>query len=37
MRYAWQRVQSDETRRLLLLQNASFMPLYRGNREDNGL
>ena len=37
MRYAWQRVQSDETRRLLLLQNAAFMPLYRGNREDNGL
>lgn len=37
MRYVWQRVQSDETRRLLLLQNAAFMPLYRGNREDNGL
>jgi len=35
--YAWQRVHSDETRRLLLLQNAAFMPLYRGNREDNGL
>ena len=35
--YAWQRVHSDETRRLLLLQNAAFMPLYRGNREDSGL
>ena len=32
--YLWQRVQSDETRRLLLLQNAAFLPLYRGNRED---
>jgi hypothetical protein len=29
--YAWQRVRSDETRRLLLLQNAAFMSLYRGN------
>jgi hypothetical protein len=28
--YAFQRAQSDETRRLLLLQNAAFMPLYRG-------
>ncbi len=35
--YAWHRARSDETRRLLLLQNASFLPLYRGNREDNGL
>ena len=35
--YAWHRTRSDETRRLLLLQNAAFLPLYRGNREDNGL
>jgi hypothetical protein len=34
--YAWHRTQSDETRRLLLLQNAAFMPLYRGNRADSG-
>jgi hypothetical protein len=34
--YAFRRVQSDETRRLLLLQNAAFLPLYRGNRADNG-
>lgn len=34
--YAWQRVRSDETRRLLLLQNAAFLPLYRGNRPDSG-
>jgi hypothetical protein len=29
--YAWQRIRSDETRRLLILQNAAFMALYRGN------
>jgi hypothetical protein len=35
--YAWQRVRSDETRRLLLLQNAAFMTLYRGNRAASGV
>jgi hypothetical protein len=35
--YAWQRVRSDETRRLLLLQNAAFLPLFRGRRADSGL
>jgi hypothetical protein len=35
--YSWQRVRNDETRRLLLLQNAAFLPLYRGNREDKGI
>ena len=35
--YAWQRAQNDETRRLLLLQNAAFLPLFRGNHTDNGL
>jgi hypothetical protein len=35
--YAWHRTQSDETRRLLLLQNAAFLPLYRGDRADSGL
>ena len=34
--YAWHRVQSDETRRLLLLQNAAFLPLFRGNRGAQG-
>lgn len=34
--YAWHRVRNDETRRLLLLQNASFMSLYRNGRPDNG-
>ncbi len=30
--YAWQRCRDEETRKLLLLQNAAFLPLYRGNR-----
>jgi hypothetical protein len=34
--YAWHRAQTDETRRLLLLQNAAFMPLYRGKRANAG-
>jgi hypothetical protein len=34
MQYAWRRVRSDETRRLLLLQNAAFLPLFRGGREE---
>ncbi|MBM3822288.1 MAG: hypothetical protein FJ404_05215 [Verrucomicrobia bacterium] len=29
-RYAWNRVSHDETRRFMLLQNASFIPLFRG-------
>jgi hypothetical protein len=29
IRYNWHRAQDDEIRRLLLLQNASFLPLYR--------
>ena len=28
--YAWQRCRDEDTRRLLLLQNASFLPLFRG-------
>lgn len=28
--YAWEHVREDELRRLLLLQNAAFLPLYRG-------
>jgi hypothetical protein len=30
IRYLYDRSQKDETRRLLLLQNASFLPFYRG-------
>lgn len=35
--YSWQHCRDDETRRLLLLQNASFMPLFRGNSKDKGI
>ena len=35
--YAWHRTHSDETRRLLLLQNAALLPLFRGDRKDSGL
>lgn len=35
--YAWHRAQDDGTRRLLLLQNAAFLPLYRGDRPDKGI
>ncbi|MGE3310527.1 MAG: hypothetical protein AB7O66_11195 [Limisphaerales bacterium] len=35
--YAWHHCRDDETRRLLLLQNAAFLPLFRGNNPDNGL
>ncbi len=37
LHYAWHRARSDETRRLLLLQNAAFLPLFRGNRQDTGV
>ncbi len=32
IRYIYERAQNDETRRLLLLQNASFLPFLRGGR-----
>ncbi len=35
--YAWHRVRDDELRRLLLLQNAAFLPLFRGDRADKGI
>jgi hypothetical protein len=35
--YAWNRAQDDELRRLLLLQNAAFLPLFRGNHKDSSL
>jgi hypothetical protein len=34
--YSWQHCRDQETRKLLLLQNIAFMPLYRGSRQDNG-
>ena len=33
LHYAWQHCSSEETRKLLLLQNASFLPLFRGSRK----
>jgi hypothetical protein len=35
--YAWQRARNDGTRRLLMLQNAAFLPLFRGDRADKGI
>jgi hypothetical protein len=35
--YAWQHCRDDETRKMLLLQNAAFLPLFRGDSKDKGL
>jgi hypothetical protein len=35
--YAWHRVQDDETRRLLLLQNAAFLPLFKRDEPEQGV
>jgi len=35
--YAFQHCRHEETRKLLLLQNAAFMPLFRGNSKDKGI
>jgi hypothetical protein len=35
--YSFQHTRDEETRKLLLLQNAAFLPLYRGNSKDKGL
>src|SRR6202008_325331 len=35
--YSFQHCRDEQTRRLLLLQNAAFMPLFRGNSKDKGL
>lgn len=37
VRYAWERVQDDGLRRLLLVQNAAFLPLYRGQPHQDGI
>ena len=34
LHFTWQHCGSDATRRYLLLQNASFLPLYRGNAKE---
>jgi hypothetical protein len=35
--YAWLHCRDEDTRKLLLLQNAAFMPLYRPNTPDKGI
>lgn len=32
LRYSWQKCRDEETRKMLMLQNASFLPLFRGDR-----
>jgi len=36
MHYSWQHCHNEETRRLLLLQNAAYLPLFRGKNKDAG-
>ena len=36
MHYAWQHTRDEQTRRLVLLQNCAFLPLFRGNKSDEG-
>lgn len=35
--YSWQHCRDEEARKVLLLQNAAFMPLFRGNSKDKGI
>jgi hypothetical protein len=35
--YAFQHCRDEETRKLLILQNAAFLPLFRGNSVDKGI
>ena len=37
LHYAWQHCRDEETRKMLLLQNAAFLPLFRGNSKDKGI
>jgi len=36
LHFEWQHCGNEETRKLLLLQGAAFLPLFRGNRPDQG-
>jgi hypothetical protein len=36
LHFEWQHCSSEETRKLLLLQGTAFLPLFRGNRPDQG-
>lgn len=35
--YSWHRTRDEDTRKLLLLQNAAFLPLFRGTSKDKGI
>ena len=35
LHYIWQRISDDETRRLLLLQNASYLPMFRADLDNS--
>jgi len=37
LHYSWQHCRDEETRKILLLQNAAFLPLFRGNSKDKGI
>jgi len=37
LHYSWKHCHDEETRKLLILQNAAFLPLFRGNARDKGL
>lgn len=37
LHYSFQHCRDEQTRKLLLVQNAAFMPLFRGNSADKGL
>lgn len=37
LHYAWQHCRDEETRKILLLQNAAFLPLFRGSSKDKGI
>ena len=36
LHYSWQHCRDEETRKVLILQNAAFLPLFRGNSKDKG-
>ncbi len=37
LHYAWTRCEAEETRKLLVLQNAAFLTLFRASRQDKGI
>jgi hypothetical protein len=37
LHYAWDHCRDEDTRKLLLLQNAAFLPLFRSSQQDKGI